>query len=649
MDDIRQTMMKDMALAIMHNPNRLRVLAWGFRRHKLLLYQSDNLAIAIWQRLATGLAIRFGIDVQIVKEGAFCRIAASTLLSVAFDDLQNARLQSLIEAGYTVAQQERAQHLLTLWRVHKLSLHHGLRDCEMLLPAKYVVLVDQGDVQLLQGMLDTALSEYPQAHVLVIPCPDWGKKACHASDGSVPFLSHPLVVVLHDAVHPASVLAHAEAVYCDTSSIGFEALLWGKKVRCFGLPFYAGRGLTDDVLPKPENRQVVPLLDLVYAALVAYPYYLNPETKQICEPEQVMVWLGLQRSMRTRFAKTVYALGFSNYKKPIVRCFVQGSQVVFINTPQQIPKHATVLLWGNKTLPDLTVQRIAEQEWHIIRLEDGFIRSVGLGADLIRPLSWALDSFGIYYDATRPSGLEHILQHHQFDEALLERARHLRERLVAAGLTKYNVGTHVWQRPAKQALKVVLVPGQVETDASLAFGAPGIRANVALLKAVRQANPDAYIIYKPHPDVVAGLRSQGEGEHGAGQWCDEVVIDVSMGQLLGQVDEVHVLTSLTGFEALLRGKQVVCYGLPFYAGWGLTQDVVDLPRRGRQLTLDELVAGALVLYPTYVSRISGCFTTPERALEELLAWRGREPILPWWRRALRVFLQIEAKIKALYS
>ena len=96
-----------------------------------------------------------------------------------------------------------------------------------------------------------------------------------------------------------------------------------------------------------------------------------------------------------------------------------------------------------------------------------------------------------------------------------------------------------------------------------------------------------------------------------------------MGTLLTQVDEVHVLTSLAGFEALLRGKLVACYGLPFYAGWGLTQDVVTLPRRRRRLSLNELIAGTLIVYPTYVSRRSGRYITPEQALDELLAWRAR--------------------------
>ena len=86
------------------------------------------------------------------------------------------------------------------------------------------------------------------------------------------------------------------------------------------------------------------------------------------------------------------------------------------------------------------------------------------------------------------------------------------------------------------------------------------------------------------------------------------------------------------------GKRT-CYGQPFYAGWGLTHDLVPPTRRTRRLTLDELVAGALILYPTYVSRTTGKFTTPERALDELLDWRQQQNGVPLWRKSLRLALR----------
>lgn len=302
----------------------------------------------------------------------------------------------------------------------------------------------------------------------------------------------------------------------------------------------------------------------------------------------------------------------------------------FVSSIENVPEDGTLAVWG---------QGHRDEKRPVVRLEDAFLRSVGLGADLIRPLSWVMDRRGLYYDATAPSELEHLLQTTEFSVDLVARAQRLRERIVEQGLTKYNVGSSGWRRP-EGASRVILVPGQVESDASIRYGAPGIRGNMDLLRSVRKANPSSYIIYKPHPDVVAGLRKKGEGEDEAVRSCNEVVIDIAMGELLTVVDEVHVLTSLTGFEALLRGKTVTCYGQPFYAGWGLTHDLVPLTRRTRRLTLDELVAGALILYPTYVSRTTGRFTTPERALDELLDWRQQQNGVPLWRKSLRLALRL---------
>ena len=311
----------------------------------------------------------------------------------------------------------------------------------------------------------------------------------------------------------------------------------------------------------------------------------------------------------------VFACGFSLNKRRILRRFAGDSIVHCVRHARRIPPGSTLLLWGSTAAPPGLTADVT-----LIRVEDGFLRSVGLGAELARPLSWVLDRTGIYYDATRASDLEQLLQSCEFTPQLLARAAALRERIVASGITKYSVGERAWRRPARS--RVILVPGQVESDASLRLGAPSLRTNIGLVRAVWEAHPDSYLLYKPHPDVAAGLRARGQGERQVRDWCDEVLTEVAMGRLLEQVDEVHVLTSLAGFEALLRGKLVVCHGLPFYAGWGLTQDIEPLGRRRRRLTLDELVAGTLLLYPTYVSRRTGRYLGAEQALDELLAWRG---------------------------
>ena len=317
--------------------------------------------------------------------------------------------------------------------------------------------------------------------------------------------------------------------------------------------------------------------------------------------------------------EVLFAHGFSINKLRLLRRFVGDSKVRPTADPSQLPGDATLLLWGADPVPAGLSPGVA-----VIRVEDGFLRSVGLGAALTNPVSWVLDTRGIYYDATRESDLEHILQNTVFRPELLERAARLRRRIVESGITKYNIGHGEWTRPANRT-RVVLVAGQVESDASLRLGAPAVRTNLELLRTVRAASPDAYILYKPHPDVVAGIRAHGTAEADVRQWCDEVITHVPIHLLLKAVDEVHVMTSLAGFEALLRHKQVFCHGLPFYAGWGLTHDALGCPRRTRRLSLDELVAGALIGYPVYASRAGRRRTRVEDAVEELQQWRQSSP------------------------
>ena len=64
-------------------------------------------------------------------------------------------------------------------------------------------------------------------------------------------------------------------------------------------------------------------------------------------------------------------------------------------------------------------------------------------------------------------------------------------------------------------------------------------------------------------------------------------------------DHIYTVSSHLGFEGLLRGKTVSAFGVPYYAGWGLTDDRVACPRRQRKLSLEELFAGAFIVYPRY--------------------------------------------------
>lgn len=628
-------------------------------------------AVAGWGAKRSGMraraeASKAAVPCLLLEDGFLRSIGRGDApLSLVVDDVgiyykagSPSRLEALIAAPLEEQQAVRARALVAAWRQGRVSKYNYARDFDRELPSRFVLVVDQtyGDSSVQQGsaddssferMLKAALNENPDCTVVVKTHPDVftrKKRGYFDFDG---ISQNPRISVIAEDCHPARLLDEAEVVYTVTSQMGFEALIWGKHVRCFGMPFYAGWGLTNDELDAPSRRRPVSLEALVYAALVAYPRYVDPETGHRCEVERIIEHVALQRRMQARFPRKVHAIGFSRWKKPILERFMAGSEIRFERRAEQVPDGATVAVWGSSIPSGLP------SDARLIRVEDGFLRSVGLGADLIQPLSWVCDDEGLYYDASRPSRLERILSETEFNPQILTRARSLRDSVVAAKVTKYNVSAVPWTKP-RIAKPVILAPGQVESDASIRCGAPAVKTNLDLLRAVRAARPDAYLVYKPHPDVVAGLRTKGKDEDEAASLCDEIVTQADMAQMLDQVDEVHTLTSLTGFEALLRGVPVTCYGQPFYAGWGLTNDVVPVGRRLRRLSLDELIAGCLILYPSYVSRVSGQFTTPERAVNELVAWRvtGNQP-LPLWRRtlrpALRFFVQMRRSSHSLPS
>jgi capsular polysaccharide export protein len=203
-----------------------------------------------------------------------------------------------------------------------------------------------------------------------------------------------------------------------------------------------------------------------------------------------------------------------------------------------------------------------------------------------------------------PNDLEGVLMEMEFTPEMRQHAADIRQNILMNGLTRFNDSGAQWRRPVNVE-RVILVVGQVETDPSLKHGTQSIRTNLGLLKEVCQANSDAFIVYKPHPFVWAGMQKKAPDLRELQLWCDECVGDVALSHLLLKVNEVHVMTSLAGFEAVLRNKKVSCYGRPFYAGWGLTNDMVPMPNRPRQLDVVDLIAGAFFSFPRYIERLEG--------------------------------------------
>ncbi|WP_345719590.1 beta-3-deoxy-D-manno-oct-2-ulosonic acid transferase [Qipengyuania qiaonensis] len=340
----------------------------------------------------------------------------------------------------------------------------------------------------------------------------------------------------------------------------------------------------------------------------------------------------------------VAACGISWWKREEIRRFLYVPGV-----PLKIARSASralaaaekrggaLAVWPSRISGTL-LQKAKEKGVPVVRVEDGFVRSVGLGSNLVPPSSVIVDRQGIHYDPRMPSDLEAILASEHFSPDLVERARTLRKSIVDARISKYARAAN--RDTAKHEMastgRIVLVPGQVEDDMSVLAGGAGLTSNLELLRRVRANEPDAEIWWRPHPDVDAGHRNGHVGDSAALQYADRIVREEAMADLLDAVDAVHVLTSLAGFEALLRGREVTCHGIPFYAGWGLTRDLADVPqRRGRNLSLDELVAGVLLLYPRYLDPVTGLPCPPEVLVERMA--RHQMPNRLGWIEPVRRF------------
>jgi capsular polysaccharide export protein len=330
---------------------------------------------------------------------------------------------------------------------------------------------------------------------------------------------------------------------------------------------------------------------------------------------------------RARRSRTALAIGFSEWKAPFVRNLLPDCEIISVDTTfalrivrlvlQTIPIRCVIWSFKDEELgipPDL----LAGLE--IERVEDGFVRSIGRGIDHAMPWSLCVDKMGLYYDATQPSWLEYLCNGFDRDafKSVAHEAAAAMALLLSSGVTKYNGLGKVTEILAKPSGKEsVLVLGQVEDDRSLTRNVNAISTNTGLLARARSDNPHATIYFKQHPDCIGERRRPGY----VAVASDSGIVEIDHGTALPDAfvcaDTVYTISSLGGFEALLRGKRVVTFGAPFYAGWGLTADHVSFPRRTRTLSLLELFYVAYMVYPIYLHPRTGKRLTLVEVIREM--------------------------------
>lgn len=430
-----------------------------------------------------------------------------------------------------------------------------------------------------------------------------------------------LAATLAGRLAPWTLLDAAAEIHGHDDALALLGLLAGRVVRCdpsSAFAPWAVGGAADGI-------------DLL-ALLAGTARCADPFRRAPIPIEAAFDLLGAWRRVEQDNRRIAVCVGMSFWKRPrIAAAFASTSGVPAFRRgasaalAEASRRQGGIAVWSSRAPAGLAA-RAEAAGIPLLWVEDGFIRSAGLGAGFLPGASLIADARAPYYDPTRESELERLFASAEFSPALLERAGRLVATLRARRVTKYNLTGPAPQLPPADGRRRILVPGQVANDLSVLRGrGAAVVDDRTLLAAARMAAPDAFLIYKPHPDVVAGYRRGGVAVAEARKVADMVIADASMADLLDAVDGVHTLTSLTGFEALLRGLPVTVWGRPFYGGWGLTDDRVAIARRRRRLSLTEMVAAALILYPRYIDPVTELPCPPETLLDRLAepdAWRS---------------------------
>jgi len=435
-----------------------------------------------------------------------------------------------------------------------------------------------------------------------------------------PWPSRDGIPTLRQPCDPWHLARHAAALHTGADNdLALVAALCGKPVRIVGEGRFAP-------LDKNGDAQAG-LLDCIARELLQDRAFRDPFTGQAMSARQAIALLADWRRLIDANRQASAIFGIAHWKRVTVNALLWdgGSSVRHASAKSRLARSLkpgdTVLAWKTRTSPAL-LEKLATRGIAIGEIEDGMIRSVGLGANCVPPLSILVDYLGAHFDPAQPSQLEWILQNEHISDELISRAAALRQWLVKAGVGKYGLGSGELARP-DDGRRRVLVTGQVEDDRSVLCGGAGL-SNAEVLRQARLQEPDAWIIYKPHPDVEAGHRKGFVPDAEILRHADEIERKAPIMALIDSVEAVHVITSLAGFEALMRGKEVITHGVPFYAGWGLTRDLGPVPsRRARKRTLDELVAATLILYPRYLDPVTRLPCPVETLVERLTTGKAR--------------------------
>lgn len=277
--------------------------------------------------------------------------------------------------------------------------------------------------------------------------------------------------------------------------------------------------------------------------------------------------------------------------------------------------------WGEKEPSRKAKALASNRKLPFLTLEDGFVRSNGLGVEGAEPLSIVMDRRGAYFNSAIPSDLYQLLNSEACDEpGLLRRASESLDRLIQRRITKYNIP---WAPMSEDApAEYVLVIDQTFGDAAILGARANAESFARMLEAAMAEANGLPVLVKTHPDVLCGKR-RGYLDPRA-RYAREIVFvsePINPWALIARARRVYAVSSLMGYEAALAGVETHIFGWPFYAGWGVTCDrgpePAPLPRRSR--SREALFAGTHLLYPIYFDPVADALCDFETVLDRLSA------------------------------
>lgn len=469
-------------------------------------------------------------------------------------------------------------------------------------------------------------------------------------------------------------LETVDQVYTVSSFAGVESIIRGVKTTVLGTPFYAGWGVSDDRCEMPRRARKLNVLEIFSVIYVVYPTYFDGIYKKIIDPVDLPLVLSRQSrensygdalvTMKVGKEEVTFDLmngikkailvGFSAWKQAFYSKVLSEYDCIFLpidcsakefrDVVTRVP-NIEIFVWGYKEKPEF-LQIVKEKNIVLHRIEDGFVRSLDLGASKSLPASVAIDGEHLYYDARGESNLERILAKYDFsgNKSLMQDAKRCMDLLISSRVSKYN---HIESKELSDIFsadkkKNILVIGQVEGDASIEYGCEKKISNNDLVIMACLENPDANIYYKPHPDVLSGYREAESDPKLVESYATVIYDHIALADALDNVGHVYTITSLAGFEALIRGIKVTTIGCPFYAGWGLTDTRQSNMRRNRRLSVEEIFAGAYILYPKYFNLVTSESSSAIEVIEGISTLRKKKDA--WLERQVQLMAEQLEKV-----